>query len=333
MGVHATFCQLCGLPTQHDHYVQGHGLWNIFRGSMPGGEHDWSREPHAPFAFTAEHAWLRDAVGVLRDEGGVLRGEVEDGGLHAIGSDEDVYVGDGTEDAVVFHHACWELLGQPETADDTVRGLGGLAWAQLAPYQQQLFEFAHFTKHGKGAWLEAPSVNALSRRRVDRLLIKARRRGYGGEVASLADLVRFDDDWFGTVARANGGEGDESVTHHVQHRRGVSELLDLASHPHLLCVMRHYPPEGLPEGERWLALDELAVELQGSLEGDGLGVAVLHSVGGGKSQFLAYVRDLTEAHRRVEALDASRAPGPLEYDDAHDPTWNVFFNEMGVRPR
>lgn len=325
MGVHATFCQLCGLPVQHDHYVPSRsGGLNIYRASMANGGHDWSAEPQQPFPFTSAHAWLRDAVGLRRFDGdGVVRGPVEDGGLG------DVYVGDGNEDALVFHHFCWELMGQPTDANVALRGAGQLGFEQLYSYQEQLFDFHRYAANGKSEWLLDPTTNARSRARIERILDNARRVTWVDAPSTIADVLKADRDWRGTAARSSDG----AVLHHVSFRTAPRESMDRAAWPQLLCFIKNYGESGFPPGDGFMSLEELVVQSKDALEHDGFGITVLTSIGEGKLQLLAYVKELGEAHRRVDALDWARVPGVNEYDDANDPAWNVFFNEMGLPKR
>lgn len=57
MGVHATFCLICGLPVQHDHYVAsgGENCWAIYRAH---------NKPAGHFPFGTEHDWLLQGVAV-----------------------------------------------------------------------------------------------------------------------------------------------------------------------------------------------------------------------------------------------------------------------------
>lgn len=321
MGVHATFCQLCGLPVQHDHYVQSHGgRLAIYRGSMENGGHDWAREPNQPFAFRSkDHAWLRDAVGLMRDEAEVVRGTVEDGGLTDTKSEDEIFVSEGSEeDALVLHHFCWELMGNPVDPETALIGTGQLGWAQLAPYQEQLFEFAAFAREGKTEWLKDPKSSAVSRARIDTILENARRCPPTlDEPMTLDQVLRFDRDWRGTTMG--------SRKYLIRYREGVTEEMDRSSHQHLLCLIQS---SATPNAE----LETLEQSFKRELEKDGLGISVVHSFSfaENKLQLLAYVRDLKEAHRRVEALPWS---GPLEFDDANDPTWKIFFHDMGVPRR
>src|SRR3954454_13958646 len=59
VGVLSTYCQVCGLPVQHDHYVPqpDSRYLRIWRGDGDDG-----CEP--AFAFGPEHGWLRRAVGL-----------------------------------------------------------------------------------------------------------------------------------------------------------------------------------------------------------------------------------------------------------------------------
>lgn len=320
MGVHATFCQLCGLPVQHDHYVPSRaGPLRIYRGAMEDGGHDWKEdESHRPFAFGPKHAWLCDAVGLLRDEEHVIRGTVSDGGLRDAKGDDEIYVADGDEDALVLHHFCWELMGNPVNADHALRGTNQLGWAQLAPYQEQLFEFTAFDREGKGEWLEDPKRSARSRARIDEALVNARRcPPTADEPMNLEQVLRLDRDWRGTTL---GGR-----KYLIRYREALTEDMDLSSHQHLLCLIQ---PADAPSAE----LEALERAFKTALESDGLGISVVHSFSFAekKLQLLAYVRDLKEAHRRVDGLGWK---GPLEFDDAHDPRWKIFFHDMGVPRR
>jgi hypothetical protein len=63
VGVLSTYCQICGLPVQHDHYValENEGYFRIWRGDGDDG-----CEPAVTFG--PEHAWLRLAVGLRLDD-------------------------------------------------------------------------------------------------------------------------------------------------------------------------------------------------------------------------------------------------------------------------
>jgi hypothetical protein len=170
MGVFGTYCQLCGLPVQHDHYVgQPDGMLRIYRGSSAGGGHEWTPGDDV-FAFTDGHAWLRDAVALPFDAGEILRGSVEDGVLVDAKSGTDAFVGDGMDDAAAFHAFCWELMGAPPIADDAFAGAETPGVAQVAPYQQQLFEFQRFRDDGHGELLNDPRSSAASRARIQGIL-------------------------------------------------------------------------------------------------------------------------------------------------------------------
>jgi len=173
MGVFATFCQLCGLPVQHNCYVPHEGMYLIYRGPgsiAPG-------DPQPGFSFGPEHEWLRQAVGLRFDpseEPQVLRGEVQDGDLMAPGAPEDdehCFVGEGDEDRMALHERCWELAGRPEFA--ALSGATELpAWKELFQYQQQLFEFEAFEAAGFAWALVDPALpeGAQSLERIQGIL-------------------------------------------------------------------------------------------------------------------------------------------------------------------
>jgi hypothetical protein len=135
VGVVATYCSLCALPVQHDHYVtpggeplEGFvGMASIYRGEAS----------HASaFPFTHEHAWLVDAVAIPKRDGmEILEGRISDGAMDRRGLDG----------YAPLHRACWDALGAPRR------------WApaqplpedaDLAPFRRQLFDFAAFARAG-----------------------------------------------------------------------------------------------------------------------------------------------------------------------------------------
>lgn len=162
MGVTGTFCQVCGLPAQHDHYVPQPGeLLGIYRG---GAE----PSPWTPLlAFGPEHAWLERAVGLALREGhtpAVVRGRCSDGALE----DEDGSpladgsVADGVDERAALHEACWRLAGEPP------------AWDALAPrlrphglekYHEQSFELEALLADGQAWTLVDPELDAPGGRR------------------------------------------------------------------------------------------------------------------------------------------------------------------------
>ena len=175
MAVFATYCSLCALPLQHDHYVRaGDPMLKIYRGAAPDGGHLWEAHEH-PFPFGPEHAWLKDAVG-LRLFGEVpefIRGPLQDGALVDVQTGREHFVGEGDEEYRMLHAACWERSGRPPQADAQPRSTGRHGYALLASYQEQLFEFQELVDEGKGWALVDPSLGneagLRSRARIDAL--------------------------------------------------------------------------------------------------------------------------------------------------------------------
>ncbi len=113
MGVLSTYCQICGLPVQQDHYValEDEGYFRIWRGDGDDG-------CRPAVTFGPEHSWLREAVGLRLDDrvaDVTIEGLVHDGIFEGSGSDD--FVMDGID----------LLAGQPAplSADDS--RVGGLS--------------------------------------------------------------------------------------------------------------------------------------------------------------------------------------------------------------
>ena len=167
MGVFSTYCQICGLPVQQDHYVSlpNEEYFRIWRGDGHDG-----CEP--VITFGPEHSWLRRAVGLrLYDDEPqvVIEGLVHDGVFEGSGSDD--FVMDGLDDRAALHRACWELAGQP----DTWQALSHLEPpAAEAKYRQQLFDFGAFVADGHGWMLVDPAGDSTDGRqslqRIEALL-------------------------------------------------------------------------------------------------------------------------------------------------------------------
>ncbi|MCW8139411.1 MAG: hypothetical protein KIT58_10965 [Planctomycetota bacterium] len=161
MGVIGTFCQVCGLPTQHDHYVpQPDGMLGIYRGGMPS-------QFTPVVAFGPEHAWLERALGLALSAArtpAVIRGRCSDGSLEdADGAPyPDGFVADGIDERAALHEACWRLAGEPASWDalaPAVRPHG------LEAYQQQLFDLEALLADDAGWTLVDPDLDAPEGRR------------------------------------------------------------------------------------------------------------------------------------------------------------------------
>ncbi|MBR7834461.1 hypothetical protein KDL01_14395 [Actinospica durhamensis] len=152
MAVIGTYCEICGLPVQLDHYVPmpGGGFW-IWR-------EDDTRSCDPVIEPGPELAWLSHAVALPWDSpepwGGnvlphpVVEGRVQDGCLESADG-ESVGVFPDIDDHGAAHHACWHLAGRP----DSWRSLPDLTPPiALQKYQQQLFEFQALIDDGH-AWM------------------------------------------------------------------------------------------------------------------------------------------------------------------------------------
>jgi hypothetical protein len=157
MGVMSTYCQICGLPVQHDHYVPIEGMFYIWRGD--------GRDEHGPaVVFGPEHSWLRRAVGVRLEEeqpiDSALEGVVHDGIIE--GDEDEDWVMEGVFSRAALHGACWALAGRPSSFE----ALEHLEPPEAEePYRQQLFDFESFVADGHGWMLVDPDDDSPDGRR------------------------------------------------------------------------------------------------------------------------------------------------------------------------
>ncbi|HEY5935649.1 MAG TPA: hypothetical protein VIU61_13460 [Kofleriaceae bacterium] len=146
MGVTASYCQICGIPVQQDHYIPQDGMLAIYRGEAPSADDDCK----PVVAFGREHVWLKRAVAVAVRAGqdpAVVHGEIHDGYIDNP-TIRDGMVWEGFDERAALHEACWELAGKPErwTREWRIDG------SELEPYCEQLFEFEKLVEDGR-AWM------------------------------------------------------------------------------------------------------------------------------------------------------------------------------------
>jgi len=310
MGVIGSHCQLCRVPLNLDNYAAepgGHML-RIVRTENPG-----------------EHAWLCDAVAIARYDGDepVLRGTVQDGSLTDRESGDDAFIWEGDEDALAFHHWCWQRMGEPANEHAAVRGEGLHAWSIVDAYRGQLFEHAAFREHGHAWMLEDPERSQRNRDRIDAMLARARARPAPQEQphASVRELVAADRGWRGMMT--NG--------HVVHYRSDLHPGLDTQAYPALVWAMKEYGSPGLPSPEMVQALLAYEVTLIAAAETNGAAICLMTTLGDGQAQYLLQARDEAATRALLEALPAPDGTKPIDFDNESDPTWKTFFEQMNPR--
>lgn len=324
MGVMGSYCQLCRLPLQHDHYVpdpDGGGGLAIYRGRDPKG---------APaMRLTRDHEWLADAVALPWVAGRPLAGAVEDGVLVDATSGTKLLVMAGDEDGLALHRRCWEMLGSPAAAGDAAPlvGRGTHGAAQIEPYLGQLFELADFVAHGAAWMLDDPRAAPKSRERIDAIRAQARaNRLPVPRPARVADVIAADRDWDGMMLR----DGDGAATHIVRYRTSLRPDLDLATYPALVWAIRDYDGSGLPDADGSARMRALEHAIKDAAELGERAILLVVTVGEGKAQFLLHARD--EAATRA-AIDKLGKGAEVAYDNADEPTWRTYFTQMNPNVR
>ncbi|MBA3455559.1 MAG: hypothetical protein H0T42_20870, partial [Deltaproteobacteria bacterium] len=239
MGVHGTYCQLCGLPMNHDHYVQQRGGYGfkIYRGP---DSHEWEDDEH-PFSFTPEHAWLErgSAVSLDPETPPVVHGAVSDGTIEDVGTGTRLLVLAGDEDGRAYHTSCWRELGEPAQIDDAPTAAGTLAYAVLAPYQQQLFAFDQLARDGMSWMLADPdAATADGQRSRARILAAAfvaksvHAQPFVSETkpTTVAHLLARRGSWQGQIFEDDHGKKRSLI----RYRADVTPDVDVRGYPEMV---------------------------------------------------------------------------------------------------
>jgi hypothetical protein len=118
MGVLSTYCQICGLPVQQDHYVPAKdgGYFHIWR-----GDGDDACPPAVDFG--PERAWLRDAVG-----------------------------------RAALHRVCWDMAGRPDAWAPLADLQPPAAQERYRQQLFEFGEFGEFVADGHGWMLADPAA-------------------------------------------------------------------------------------------------------------------------------------------------------------------------------
>lgn len=311
MGVMASYCQLCGLPVQHDHYVATDrpDSWNIYRSSEP----NFTRPA---LAFGPEHQWLTVAVGLNPyEEADPVFGKVEDGHLEDE-SGEPHFVAHGSDDLAVLHRACWEIAGKPRSLESLACATRLHAWVLMSRYQEQLFEFEQLLKDGRASWLVDPDLpaGAENRQRIESWLAEARRVAELPPVAKASDLP------------ATNSWGREEVHYQEEHsfwryRDNLARGLDLEEREWVnfgICL----PFEGLADGPHTLPLEIFESQLLRALQP----LAVILACRGKVNQwdYLCYTDRVEECEQAIRALEGP----PVELDHAPQPDWEFYWQHI-----
>jgi len=327
MGVHGTFCQLCALPVNHDHYIPTPGgMLRIYRGGTSDPPQTWN-DAEQPFPFTPDHDWLRRAVGIEHGTNKILRGEVSDGNLTDDASGDTTMPFEGDDDARTYHAYCYEALGSP-TDSRALTARGTHAFALLAPYHEQLFELQLLADDDKAWMLADPATSPRSRDRIAAAVGEAKRVAAArptAEPTTIDDILALDAGWQGVVFH--------DVSHRrrelLRYRADIVPGLDCREFVDLVCVVKEYADDPLtqPTAAVREQLEAFEVLLKTTVERDRAAIHVATMFGGERSQaqFILYARNAAATAAAIRALPDVAA------DDVSiepDPTWKIFFAEV-----
>jgi len=325
MGVHGTFCQLCALPVNHDHYIPTPGgMLRIYRGGKSDAPQTWN-DAEQPFPFTPDHDWLRSAVGIEHGSNKILRGEVSDGNLTDDASGDTTMPFEGDDDARTYHAYCYEALGSP-TDSRALTARGTHAWSLLAPYHEQLFELQLLADDGKAWMLDDPTTSPRSRDRIAACVHDAQRVARTDTKSKTTeDILALDAGWEGVVFHDVNHRRRETL----RYRSDIVPGLDSLDFVDLVCVMKEYAGDDLtqPTPAVRAQIEDFELLLKTTVEGDRSAILVATMVGGVKAhaQYFVYARNSAATEAQVRALPGF-AGGDVSI--ASDPTWRIYFAEV-----
>ena len=309
MGVMGSYCIVCGMPTQHDHYVpnESGGYLDIYRA--------YNRPPNA-FPFGPEHDWLLAAVALASSSGEPpLFGTVEDGTLTASDADEYRFVADGRDycdDYAVLHQRCWELAGKPPLAEALLHLQLTFEATLVNLYQQQLFDFAGLSADGKGWMLLDPlsEAGARNRERIEAQLKVAAPKPPPANVAELLD----SNVWHWRDTSRDPSEGA-----FWRFRSNVTGAISREGYPELFWIIAPYQPSARAQLERF------EVELYGAVTRSAAAVPLATVVNQGRILFVLYARDGDSC---VPLVNQGIPVGDFELVRESDPEWKSYFEEV-----
>ncbi len=312
MGVHASYCLVCGLPIQHDHYVptERANFFAIYRSD---------NKPEGHFPFTLSHAWLLRGVAVNPGDGPHF-GSCEDGALIADG--EEYYVGDGYEDYLAMHKYCWEAAGQPRDYNEIYRCKSTYEATFLKKYQEQLFDFFQCVADGQGWLLEDPDrpEGEQNRKRIERALATPRPKL--DESGALAHPRNVEELLASDVWNLQYRQYAEDKYDFWRFRDNVEATIDTAGYPHLEWVI-------ITPGETSaLEMERFERELFADVQSSGLAVALAAVTIQGRYYFAFQAKEHAAFER---ALAAHNPPGELELQFELEPAWTGYFEEFHSR--
>eukprot|EP00747_Dinoflagellata_sp_TGD_P194740 gnl/TRDRNA2_/TRDRNA2_62512_c0_seq1.p1 gnl/TRDRNA2_/TRDRNA2_62512_c0~~gnl/TRDRNA2_/TRDRNA2_62512_c0_seq1.p1 ORF type:complete len:307 (-),score=51.06 gnl/TRDRNA2_/TRDRNA2_62512_c0_seq1:266-1186(-) len=231
MGVFGTFCQICGMPLQHNCFIPDPSdagadeqcrRYLIYRGSQGGGT------VSAPaFISMTLHAWLLDVVALRHHEAEEpqvyrCRHGVQDGDIKLEdGRTIDLELGDG--DRFGIHERCWQLAGYAERADLAFIKCS-VGWRQLeSRFHAQLFDFERLLAEGSAWMLADPGLDteeaSQNRTRIEGLIAEGRLMGEAFELIQHNRLAAA------ALCKGDGVAGAGYRKCSVGHRPGKDELV------------------------------------------------------------------------------------------------------------
>ena len=312
MGVRASYCLVCGLPIQHDHYVatEREDMWEIYRSD---------NKPDGHFPFTDAHSWLLRGVAVKEDDGPYY-GSCEDGALLADG--EEYYVGDGYEDYLAMHDTCWKAAGQPRDYNEIYRCKYSYEATFLKKYQEQLFDFAKCVADGAGWVLEDPNhpEGEENRKRIERAVATPQPRL--DESGALRPPQNVEELLASDVWNLQYRQYAEEKYDFWRFRDNVDAGIDTSGYPHLEWVII------TPGDTSALEMERFERALFADVQDSKLAVALAAVTIEGRYYFVFQTQDHAAFER---ALVKHKPPGELELQFEVEPTWTGYFEEFHAR--
>lgn len=323
MAVIGTYCQICGLPVQHTHYVPT-GDPNFLEIYSNAAD---SSQVEPVLKFGPQNEWLRAGVTLPLSKDPSQpphHGNFSEGTLEL--GKEVYFVGNGLSDLAALHEACWSLAGKPSELDPIRHLRYSHAWATISRYHEQLFDFQSFVDDQKAWMLEDPVSSAKSKKRIQDIIES------GVKNLPLRDSLPFKtvDQALASHFWRHSPTGEAPLCGFWRYRLGIDPKMNKGAFGGFVQSDHEFSAgkTGLPTGKDLTGLEEYEHKLITELEKSGKAILLLSLVNRGEMHFVLYAKDMDSCEAELTKLSQQTTGTEAHVGSEQDPEWKIYFEEF-----